>query len=120
MPIESELEKHQEEAWMTRRFEQGEGSGTARLPNEQRNMLLDAINNVVNENREKVTQHAIKYFHQVSQLLQTLTNAVLDTKIPQEGTLQREVKLDIGTKVRLVHILPHVITKRDENTYATL
>ena len=47
-------------------------------------------------------------------------NAVLNTKLPQEGALQIVVELDIGTKVRLVHILQQVITTGDEDTYAKL
>ena len=60
------------------------------------------------------------YFHQVTQLPQTLINAILETGILQEGTLQRVVEVDIGTKVRLVRILPHAITIGDEDAYAIL
>ena len=75
---------------------------------------------MVNENWEKVTQHATGYFHQVLHLLQVLTNVVLVTKITQDGILQREVEVDIGTKVRLVHILTYAIMIGDEDTDATL
>ena len=84
---------------MKRQFEQGEGRRTSGLSNNQVNKLLEETYTMANDNWEKVTQHVTGYFHQVSQLLQTLLNAVLDTKIPQEGTLQRAYKLDIGTKV---------------------
>ena len=57
---------------------------------------------MVNESWVQVTKHTTRYFHQVTQLLQTLTNAVLDMKIPQEGALQRAIELEIGTRVRLV------------------
>ena len=44
-------------------------------------------------------QHVTGYFHQVTQLLQTLTNAVLDAKILQEETTKRAVEINIGTRV---------------------
>ena len=42
-PTELELDKQQEEARTKRKFEQGEGSRTSRLPNEQMNKLLGKI-----------------------------------------------------------------------------
>ena len=49
-----------------------------------------------------------------------LTNAVIDSKIPQEGTLQRAVEVDIDIKARKVHILPHAIMTGNEDANATL
>ena len=39
-----------------------------------------------------------------------LTNVVTVKNLPQEGTSQREVEVDIGIKLRLMYILPIAIT----------
>ena len=63
---ELELEKQQEEVRTKCRFEQGEGSSTERLSDDQVNMVLDAINLVANENEANITQHVTRYFHQIT------------------------------------------------------
>ena len=49
-PIESKLEKQQEEAQTKCWFDQGEGSGIIGLSNEKTNKIIDTITSVVNEN----------------------------------------------------------------------
>ena len=95
------------------RFEKGEGSSATRLFNEQVNKVLVAIIVVANNNEANVTQHVIGYFHQAMQILQTLTNAIIEMNIPQEETMKRVVEVKIGTNVQLVQILPHAATTRD-------
>ena len=82
--------------------------------------FLVAINRDTNEVQEKVTQHVTGYFCQVTRFLQTLTNAILETKILQYGDMRRETKVDIFKKVWLVHIFPQEITIGNEDIDATL
>ena len=79
--MDSKLDKHQEEARTKHKFEQGEESRTVAHPNEKMKKLFETITTVENKNQEKITQHATGYFHQVTMLLQTLTNAVALTKL---------------------------------------
>ena len=46
-------------------------------------------------------QHETGYFHQVTQLLQTLTNVVTTSRLLPEGISQRAVEVDIGTMLGL-------------------
>ena len=50
----------------------------------------------------------------------SLTNAVLEVKVPHNGAMQRAVKVEIGKKVRLVQIHLRSITNGNEDVYATL
>ena len=84
---------------MKHRVERGEGSSTARLSDDQVNKVLAALTTTTSEKQEKVTQHTAGYLHMVTQLLHTLTNVVLETRIPQEGSLQRAIEVDIRTRV---------------------
>ena len=101
-PIESDLEKQQEDPRMKRRFEQGEGSSIAGISNEQVNKVVVTITTMTNENTVKITQHTTRYFHQVIGLLQMQTNTVLETREPHVGVLQRASKVCMGRKVWLV------------------
>ena len=50
----------------------------------------------------------------------SLTNAVLEVKVPHDGAMQRVVEVEIGKKVRLVHIHLRSITTGNEDVDAIL
>ena len=90
---------------MKHRFEQGESNNTTGISEKHMQKVLTTIIMMMSGSQEKIIEHATKYFHQFTNLLQTLTNVVLESKVPQDGTMQREVDVEIGNKVWLVQIL---------------
>ena len=53
-------------------------------------------------------------------MLQSLTNVVLEKKVPQTYFLQIEFEVSIGNKVQMIEILLQALSTRDEDVDATL
>ena len=52
--------------------------------------------------------------------MQFLTNAVLETRVPQTNLLQRAAEVEISKKVQLIQIVSRAITIGNEDVDATL
>ena len=84
-----QAEKLFEERITKRRHEKGEGINTGRMQKDQVNRIIIAITTTTSTSEAQLKDHSTGLFHQVKNLLSTLTNPVL-VMVPHDSVTQRE------------------------------